>query len=624
MSNIDEHIKSITTCVWNFVDEIALKKIDKKLLNEHGVSDAAISAIQTPGHVGANVYRKKVFMHLMNSIGYYELLSTGADNIKTLAVEDVNKRLYTPSKWLSFKKKQMANYPLIPGVKDSIDYIDKYLGEGARCSNIATIVPDNSLLKKIEGGYAVSFTLPFDKTRNDNFNQSLEGVPFDIGGNKFEIQEHGCHISKWTRNLIDDDEVSICLSHFNTTSIDVDRKYYQRYITEVHDWYLIERNIAIGLVSLDGIDASGAIITVSGLSYSLYFFEKGGKSYMGVDSNEKVTEKEMRDVVFSICITIGLLTANLYLGEYWMVASEEKTQRKPVGLYYSALTPSIHSDYSIFTTNVYSVLIPSAQKIDSVNGEKRALSIIDNLKLSYAIDAVPIDVFERLISNFCLYEPLQRGIFILLSGTHLPLELQPGAFAIALESIKNISKHVIKDKKEIKLSKKSWKYVRPLLEQVSEKGLSDKKITTQEYEFLNKKLSSLNDEFNADKLPALLEYFHFPLTEFDRGAIKFRNPLLHGDINIKKMQGSDFEKLFSLSLRLHKLCCSIPLLMAGFDGYILNNCKLYGFENTCKSFIKIGGNAQQRAFIQKQQCKIMTNLTKYLDSMLAKIGLRRM
>lgn len=52
MSNLEEHIKSITTCVWNFVDEIASKKIDKKLLNEHGVSDVAISAIQTPGLLG--------------------------------------------------------------------------------------------------------------------------------------------------------------------------------------------------------------------------------------------------------------------------------------------------------------------------------------------------------------------------------------------------------------------------------------------------------------------------------------------------------------------------------------------------------------------------------------------
>lgn len=54
------------------------------------------------------------------------------------------------------------------------------------------------------------------------------------------------------------------------------------------------------------------------------------------------------------------------------------------------------------------------------------------------------------------------------------------------------------------------------------------------------------------------------------------------------MKGSNFDKLFQVSLRLHKLCCSIPLLMAGYNGYIINNCKLYGYENTVKSFIKIG------------------------------------
>ena len=77
-----------------------------------------------------------------------------------------------------------------------------------------------------------------------------------------------------------------------------------------------------------------------------------------------------------------------------------------------------------------------------------------------------------------------------------------------------------------------------------------------------KKLESLNRPFNSDNLTSLLEHFGYPLTTADYNAIKFRNPLLQGGIKIKKMKGSDFDNLFSLSLRLYKLCYSIPLLMA--------------------------------------------------------------
>ena len=59
---------------------------------------------------------------------------------------------------------------------------------------------------------------------------------------------------------------------------------------------------------------------------------------------------------------------------------------------------------------------------------------------------------------------------------------------------------------------------------------------------------------------------------------------------IKTMKGTDFDNLFSLSLRMHKLCCSIPLIMAGYEGYILNNCKLYGYDTSCKAFIKLRKN----------------------------------
>lgn len=587
MSEVDNHIAEISSAVWRFVDDIAEGKVADELLDMHGISEVAGNAIKTPGHVGINVYRKNVFMHLMDSIGYYDLLPQGADKVISLTIDEVNERLYNPHKRPDFVKKQMRIYPLVHGVKESVDFINNTLLNEVQCGAISNIVPDSSRIKKVNPGYEISFRMQYDRNLDENFNQSLEGVTFNIGQNPFKIQRHGCHISKWTRYFTQDDEIAVCLTHFNTDSVSPEQSYYQRYIVEITNTSSITRNISFGLVSLDGSECYGSSININGRSFSICFFSTGGKNYLAIDSDIKLTEREMREVTFSISVAIGLLSSHIFLGEYWMVASEDVESRKPVGLFYSTLTQSVKSDYSIFTTNVYSVLIPIAKKIDPVNGEKRALSIIKSYKLGCAIDPINIEVFERIVENFERFESLQRGIYILLTGTQLSLELQPGAFAIALEAICNIAKEVLPESKAFKIRYVAWKKIHPMLEKVSEEQLAAGLITQDECDFLKKKIESLNSSFNSDKLTSLLEYFGYPLKSADYAAIKLRNPLLHGDIKIKKMKGSEFDNLFSLSLRLHQLCCSIPLLMAGYEGYILNNCKLYGYDTSCKAFIKL-------------------------------------
>lgn len=588
MSEVDNHISEISSAVWHFVDEIAEGEVADELLDMHGISEVAANAIRTPGHVGINVYRKNVFMHLMDSIGYYDLLSQGADKVISLSIDEVNERLFNPHKRPAFIRKQMRSYSLVTGVKESIDFINRTLPSEGQCGAIGDIVPEGSCVEKVNPGYEISFRRQYDRNLSENFNQSLEGTTFSIGQNLFKIQQYGCHISKWTRDFTQDDDIAVCLTHFNTEGVSPNNAYYQRYIVEITNTSAVTRNIRFGLVSLDGHDCYGSYININDRPFSICFLRTEDKEYMAIDSCEKLTEREMREVAFSISVAIGLLTSHLFLGEYWMVASDDVENRKPVGLFYSTLTPSVKSDYSIFTSNVYSVLIPIAKKIDPVNGEKRALSIIKSYNLGCLIDPISIEVFERIIGNFERHESLQRGIYILLTGTQLSLELQPGAFAIALEAICNIAKEVLPTSKAFKIRDEAWDKMRPMLEKVAEEQLSARLIIQEESEFFCKKLESLNRAFNSDKLTSLLEYYEYPLTSADYDAIKLRNPLLHGDIKIKKMKGTDFDNLFSLSLRLHKLCCSISLLMAGYEGYILNNCKLYGYDNTCKAFIKLG------------------------------------
>ena len=575
----------ISAKVWSFVDEISKGNIEHDLLIAHGLSEVSVNAIKTAGYIGVKAYRNKIFRHLMDSIGYYETLQSGMGN-NALNINEIEKRLYKPESWNGFKRKQMVQYPLMKGVAQSIDYINSLLNKESVCSGITDFIPDGTKINKVQSGYELSFKMAYDNSKSDLFYEKYENTPFMIDNQFFCIQKRGCHISKWTRYNTCDDDISICLSHINTQSVYPEKHYYQRYVTEVSNWSNIVHEIAIGLVCIDGIDSYGTMLDIDNNKFALYFFNYVGKNYMIIDSYDKVTEMEMRDFAFSISVTIGLLCGEISLGEYWIVSSDDLDSRNPIGLFYSSLIPSIRSDYSIFTSNVYSILIPAAKLIDQQNGEKRALSIIKTFNLGRAIEPISILVFQRLIENFTKYESLQRGIYILLSGSHLSLELQPAAFAIALEAISNVSKHIFNDTSNIIVPKDVWKKIQPRFTELAKSLNNNGTLSDEQCDNMCKKINSMNNGFNSDKLAALLIHFNYPLTEDDKMALKLRNTLLHGDINIKKMSGEDFDKLFSLSLRLHKLCCSIPLLMAGYKGYIINNCNLYGYEKY-RSFIKL-------------------------------------
>ena len=118
-------------------------------------------------------------------------------------------------------------------------------------------------------------------------------------------------------------------------------------------------------------------------------------------------------------------------------------------------------------------------------------------------------------------------------------------------------------------------------------------ITEAEKKDIDKKINSMNNAFNSEKLSALLEHYRYPLRKFDELTLFLRNLLLHGNISydlIKNRKPEDY--LFELSINLHKLCCANALLMSGYEGYIVNNRKYYGFAGSYKDFIKIGNNVK--------------------------------
>lgn len=109
--------------------------------------------------------------------------------------------MYHPHSWPEFKKTTMVDYQLITGVKESLSYIQETLGEKVSCKGIGSIVPATNHFIKKDDGYEISFSLPYNKSLNENFNISLEQTPFYIGEQAFLFKKmdvifhHGFAIS---------------------------------------------------------------------------------------------------------------------------------------------------------------------------------------------------------------------------------------------------------------------------------------------------------------------------------------------------------------------------------------------------------------------------------------------
>lgn len=318
------------------------------------------------------------------------------------------------------------------------------------------------------------------------------------------------------------------------------------------------------------------------------------KKYLIIDYDKAVSKKEMTDLCFSALVALGMITTDIHLNECWLFAYTTRDKHRESGLFYQSLVPSIHCEYRIFSTNVYPFLISVAKQIDPVKGESRAVDIISHLHLSNAIHDFPCDVFGRLIDNMCQYEELQRGIFIILMGSNLHLEIQAATYCVALEAISNLSPIIAGQKEDnIVKNKASWKQVHKRFRILIQELAQEQLISDKEKKDLEKKIDSINKAFNSEKLRSLLMYYRYPMRLFDELTLFLRNLLLHGSIKFKVLKGREPEDyLFELSMNLHKLCCSIALLMAGFKGYIINNRKLYGFSGSYKAFIRIGDNTK--------------------------------
>lgn len=581
--------KDISARIRIFRDDVVAGNVNEDVLRKYKIPQEYLDICRDSKHPSSQKMQSGLFKYFMRRIGYYaninrpEKLKEIWDNLEELLSlpkdDDDQEGLYMPR--------------IILGVTNVLNRIERL--NGAHAIDFA----EKSLVQNVQFGKGERcFQLSYKKDPRISVSFEDFSTPaskLQIEGEDFEVPESGGHLISHTMRVIQPDEVTLRFCKFHHSCLNLDKQYYFRYITEVKTKDDLLRTFECSYIDIDGNDVFAIDTMVDGVQLLLYYYPYNDKRYLIIEYKKAITAKGMSDLCFSTLVAFGMITTTVHLNECWMAAYEGNDEYQVLGLLYQSLVPTIQCDYRIFTTNVYPSLVHVAKRIDPLKGENRACDLIGKLGLSNALPNFSSDVFGRLVENMRKYEELQRGIFIILMGSKLHLEIQAATYCVALEAISNLAPQIISQKEEhVIKDKKAWKKVKKRFNTLTAELCDQKIITEEEKVDIKKKVESMNKAFNSEKLRALLEYYHYPLRQFDELTLFLRNLLLHGSINFKVLKGREPEDyLFELSINLHKLCCSIALLMSGYKGYIVNNRKLYDCLNSYKVFIRIGDNVKE-------------------------------
>ena len=299
------------------------------------------------------------------------------------------------------------------------------------------------------------------------------------------------------------------------------------------------------------------------------------ESFLIIDSTIPCSLDLAYNIPLSILVAYGFLFGTIHLNEMYIVLSNENNFENPKGIYYKSLRETIKGQYSIFTTNAYSVLVPIGKNEDNQNGEQRAIQKITDEGWGFRIDR--FDKFSELVQEIYNNDSILRSGMMIIEASKFAIDIQLAVYCVALETL---SDYVIKrhcSGKHVVIDKNIWKnHLKPLFEEIINKLKNDteKSIDENQISFLEKKIENINQPTNQDTLIQPFEILGYSLSIEEKKCIDYRNKVLHGNLPIKNNE-NEIDKLFYVNLMLHKLCSVLILKLVGFEGYIINNIKLH-------------------------------------------------
>lgn len=406
----------------------------------------------------------------------------------------------------------------------------------------------------------------------------------DNEGIEYVIEEgSSCFVGNLIMSRLQKQDFVIHVSRLRQSTIDIEKKYYWRFVYPIdHEDWLFRIN-ATPFKDDFGTTHTMSMLEMEFGGQTLFLTARslGDQHFMVIDSTSELDAIVMEGICNTILTVLGIVTGKRYGNYRFSLCSDEPTFSKIIGLSYQKLQKSKTCPYRIFDTS-RTVVLESLSRFDYQQYAKEMIAKNDtDVIWYYNDDSITKEAFNKLLALCNSDNDMIIAASMLLDGTMLNIEYQKSFFSVVLEAV---TSSLLKDDMIKPQPPMSWdsfnKEVRPAIETLID---SFDCISDEGKSIMKKKLTGINQGPNANKLTLAFERLGYKLSDRDRAAIDGRNFVFHGHLASSKEElHQQQEQLFSESLRLHKLCCVLLFLKAGFKGRLLNNEVLFGIKEACE------------------------------------------
>lgn len=457
--------------------------------------------------------------------------------------------------------------------------------QSCKAVGIPFVEDRNIVISKNKNQFDFSFLSPLAEYSviNQAKTTNLDQLTIATANRTYVIPE-GSLITSY-RDCFDEEQGFRCVissQWLHTEGFNIEENYYFRYVVSIGEQNISFRDYAFYAYDYHSKGRKGwssdlIKIFLNETEYHFWGFKEGNDSYLIVDSLMPCTLEAIDKIALSIFVSHGFLCSSIYLNEAYIIYSKEPDFKTPDGVYYKALRNSIKGQYTIFTANAYSVLVPIGKNKDSIHGESEAIEKIKNEDWANKLGFFKEETFSKLVNIIHSNDSVLRAAMTTIEASKFAIDIQLAMYCVAFETLSKQIMKIHQIKPPTVIDKNIWKrYIRPLFQNVV-KGIKESEqmeLNKEQLEFLDKKINSFNNPTNKDTLKLPFERLGYNLSEEELICIEYRNLSLHGILPIKEDE-NEIDKLFYVNLMMHKLCSILILKLAEFEGYIINNIKLH-------------------------------------------------
>lgn len=387
-----------------------------------------------------------------------------------------------------------------------------------------------------------------------NLNGVLNGN-LNLGYSGTELQNYHIRISRLMNEKWDEKE-----EYYYRFLLPIEKVFW---ISDIRTFaYQTGRNMSRGLIPIRFPEGEVQI-------YPVYI---GEQKYLAIESEMKCTYEMMQKYIYSISLSLGLVTSIIPFDYTYIIATKTKNFIADLLCGFTQMRSTIKGQYQFFTTNMYSIRdCLKRSHLDYAMGQLYdGETFKDHLQ-----DWIQIDEFERIVLMLYGNEDLARATLILIESSGMSLDYQGAMCAVALETICSALENS-KDKPY--MSNDDWKTkVKPSFDELINNLCEEEIITEVHAVNMRNKLNSFNLGSNKDKLSLPFSKRNYILSEQEKDVINSRNRFLHGHILGHCFEES-FQEIMYASLELQKLCALLLFRESGFRGLIVNNAVLMGLK----------------------------------------------